>query len=179
MISLLRKRPRYSDFLFKKRSSQQINIPEKGDSRMNNRLLQEYMITLINLADLHKKAFGDRDIVIPTCFSETICRSLLSLDKLSSKNVDAVDSSGATYEIKATSTKSGTTTIRKDQNATYLIWVYFDFVSQKIIIRKTNYKSVKVLVEKDRTSNNRANIRLSKISTWETVLSCEMNNLWS
>lgn len=146
---------------------------------MDLELLQEYMLALINLADLHKKAFEGRDIVIPTCFSETICRLLLKLQKSSRKEVDAIDSDGATYEIKATSTKSGTTSIRKDQYATYLVWIYFDFTTRNILIRKTNYECVKVLVEKDETSNDRANISLSKISTWETVFSCKMSNLWS
>ena len=41
----------------------------------------------------------------------------------------------------------------------------------EVIERPANV--VKELVEKDKTSNDRANISLDKISTWETALSCK------
>ena len=145
---------------------------------MDLKLLQEYMLALITLSELHGKAFEGRNLVIPACFSEAVCRYLLHLQKPSSKDIDAIDSAGCTYEIKATSTKSGTTSIRKNQKATYLIWVNFDFETRGVTIRKTNYEAVKVMVEKDKTANDRANISLNKITTWENMLICKMDNLF-
>ena len=94
---------------------------------MDEKLLQQYMNALIGLAEVHKKAFEGRNIIIPTCFSEALCRSLLNLRKPSSRDIDAVDEEGKKYEIKATSTESGQTTAKKGQEADRLVWVYFNF----------------------------------------------------
>ena len=81
-------------------------------------------------------------------FSEQICRKLLGLESIKVRNVDAVDGKGNKYEIKGSFGTKGTTTINIHQPAKYLIWIYFDFDTEKIIIKEVDYENAKVVVKK-------------------------------
>ena len=139
-------------------------------------VLTQYMELLMNLSKLHKKLYEGRHIAVPTMFSEQICRKLLGLESIKGRNVDAVDGSGNKYEIKGTSGTKGTTTINIHQSAKYLIWIYFDFDIEKIIIKEVDYENAKVVVKKgdDRT---RQPITLSQISGWRLKVKINMNLL--
>ena len=91
---------------------------------------------------LHKKIFGDdKNIEIPCLLSESFIRNKMGLEMYEGKDkkFDAQKSNSNNefeyYEIKGTSSNEGTTTINISNRANYLIWAYFDFANDCIIIR--------------------------------------------
>jgi len=97
----------------------------------------EYYYALRKVWVLHiNNNFGETPD-IPSGFSEPLCRDLLNLDLTNSSN-DARDSTDE-FEIKATGTKEGKTTISQINKFNYLIWMYFDFNNNEVSIYKLPY----------------------------------------
>ena len=64
---------------------------------------------------------------IPSGFSEALCRQLRGLFECEGREVDAVCSKDRRYEIKATGTAAGKTTISKKAVFDVLLWLHIDF----------------------------------------------------
>ena len=124
----------------------------------------KYLKLLIKLQNLHQSLFGpDKYLITPACFSEKICRHLLSLNEIDGKEYDAKDDAGKTYEIKATSDPHGNTTI-SDEKPDFLVWIFFDYANKKLVIKKINYEAIKDKLSKtSEDSSGRRNISLSRI----------------
>ena len=109
----------------------------------------KYLELLINLNKLHKSIFGDdKSIEVPSLFSEKIIRKQYNLTPYKSNNryFDATDNKGRNYEIKSTSSEKGTTTINIKHKPDCLIWAYFDFNNEQIVIKKIEgYNNKKTL----------------------------------
>lgn len=105
-------------------------------------------IKICNL--IHQKIFDKKhSIEIPSMLSESIVKQKLELDDYealsdengnSDKNFDAQKKIGNDeinyYEIKASSSSKGTTTINLKIRANVLVWAYFDFSQNKIIMKQ-------------------------------------------
>ena len=93
---------------------------------------KEYIAYFFNLKAMnsnHKNLFGeDKNFEVPQLYSQDIVKHLLELDEYSGedKKFDA-EKDGKFYEIKATSSQSGTTTMNFGSKPNVLIWIRFDF----------------------------------------------------
>ena len=161
----------------------------------------KYLTALTELSKLHKDLFDeDKNVVTPGLISESIVMYLLDLEVSThkdSKKYDAMkimDGKPIYYEIKATSSDTGTTTININSRPDVLVWVYFDYEQQEIVLNElSNFKSINSIeklfnktaldrikkdifktdgvVEKDRVSITLKNIN------WETLKKYSMKDL--
>jgi len=125
----------------------------------------EYYFKFKELRNLHRELKFGENPPIPEVFSQNICKLLFGLSDWYDRKADAKDEQGKAIEIKATGTKSGTTSIDikairelGDQFAG-VYWLYFDFDSDEIVINflpKIRFKNVET------STKPRENIRLSK-----------------
>lgn len=98
----------------------------------------KYILHLKKLASTHKKVFGeDKNLVTPTLISQEITKKLLKLKDYSGtdKKFDA-EENGKFYEIKATSSEDGTTTINLQSKPHVLVWIYIDYIQNEITIKQ-------------------------------------------
>ena len=110
---------------------------------------------MADLNKIHRAIFGkDRHLVTPVCVSEMICKHFLELNDYNGKKFDAQDAEGKTYEIKATSSKNGVTTISSAQ-PDYLVWVLFDYDANKLVIKRIPFNKVSMA----KTVENEAEIK--------------------
>ena len=118
-------------------------------SKSKNEVSEEELLIYLNLLKLnnivHKFIFGNKkNIEIPVLLSEYIVRHLLRLDpyvsKSNDKKYDAQKKINEErikyYEIKATSSKKGTTTINLKNKADILVWAFFNFDDNIIEIKQ-------------------------------------------
>lgn len=126
--------------------------------------LLDYYFKFKDLVILHRQLGFGKNLPLPEVFTQNICRELYGLTKWETTKADAKDSYGKAIEIKATGSKSGTTTI--DINAitelgelfSGLFWMYFDFDNDEIEISFIEAEKLKN-IEPDK-KNSRNNISL-------------------
>ena len=99
--------------------------------------LKKYINRLKKVDMVHKEIFGEnKNLVTPVLISQGIVKRLLKLnDYKDGTEFDALKD-GKTYEIKATSSDEGTTTINLKSKPDILVWIYIDYNNSKIIIKK-------------------------------------------
>lgn len=94
----------------------------------------QYYFALKEVYLLHiKNGFGVSPD-IPSGFSESLCRQLRGLSKCEGREVDAVCPERKKYEIKATGTSAGKTTISKKALFDVLLWLHIDFETDTLWI---------------------------------------------
>lgn len=102
---------------------------------------KEYIAYFFNLKAMnsnHRNLFGeDKNFEVPQLYSQDIVKHLLELDEYSGedKKFDA-EKDGKFYEIKATSSQSGTTTMNFGSKPNALIWIRFDFDTDSFMIKQ-------------------------------------------
>jgi hypothetical protein len=98
-----------------------------------------YALKAVYLLHIEHK-FG-RSPDIPQGFSEALCRQVLGLSKCEDRTHDAEGPDGLKYEIKATGTSEGTTTISKSSRFDVLVWLFIDFQSDAVHITRIPYSA--------------------------------------
>ncbi len=123
---------------------------------------------------IHQKIFnGDHSITIPSMLSESIIKKTFELEDYKSQEENVAklydaqktkdDGTIEYYEIKATSSATGTATINLETSAHVLVWAFFDFNNNEIVINKMadfNNKiknQLKEVIKKDKISSIRRN----------------------
>lgn len=130
--------------------------------------LLDYYFKFKELAILHKQFEFGKNPPLPEVFTQNICRELYGLEKWENRKADAKNSSGEAIEIKATSSKSGTTTIDikaiKELGDSFsgLYWLYFDIDNDDVEIRFIDKNKLKTI--RPKKGHNRNNITLSKLA---------------
>lgn len=111
---------------------------------------QKYLAHLIELNKIHSEQWENKKLVTPCLLSENLCKDLLGLfDRNKGKrDHDAVDKAGKKYEIKATSSSAGTTTYNQKSKVDFLVWMFFDYSEEKIVIKQIEYKKLKNEIKK-------------------------------
>lgn len=104
----------------------------------------KYLACLIELNKLHSMQWEGKTIITPTLISENLCKYLLGLEdrEKGSRDHDA-KKDGKKYEIKATSKETGDTTYNPNSKVEYFIWIFFDYINEELVIKKTEYKNIK------------------------------------
>lgn len=158
-----------------------LSSEKKADFKKSLEYLQK-------LNDLNAK-LGGKSIVTPTLISESLCKELFGLEdrQKGCRDHDALYE-GKKVEIKATSSKKGTTTINKNLNYDYLFWLFFDYENNEIEVKITNSKKDEIgnfdsdedeeeisLPVKD--FKKRKCVQLSKIKEWNQTFRIKMSNL--
>ena len=108
--------------------------------RFNEKEYIAYFFTLKAMNSSHKNLFGeDKNFEVPQLYSQDIVKHLLELDEYSGedKKFDA-EKGGKFYEIKATSSQSGTTTMNFGNKPNVLVWIRFDFDEDSFTIHQFN-----------------------------------------
>ncbi|MFH5880898.1 hypothetical protein [Liberiplasma polymorphum] len=160
----------------------------------------QYLKALTQLSELHKELFKeDKNVVTPGLISESIVKYLLELDASNDgeKRFDAMkitDGLPVYYEIKATSSAAGTTTINISSRPDVLVWVYFDYEKQEIVLSElSNFNSIdsietlfneealtrirKDIFKKDNVvEKNRVSITLKNVN-WDSTKKYNMDDL--
>ncbi|WP_374437236.1 hypothetical protein [Inhella sp.] len=95
---------------------------------------REYYFALKKLYELHRKFKFGESPDIPSGFSEQLCRALLGLEVGLDRTHDAVTEAKTIYEIKATGSPQGKTTISNANEFAILAWIYIDFESDTALI---------------------------------------------
>ncbi|BCC09367.1 MULTISPECIES: hypothetical protein [Bacillus cereus group] len=99
-------------------------------------------------------------------FTESLCRYLYNLKTCDGSAFDALDGE-KNVEIKATQSRSGTTSINMNVNFDILFWMHFDIDSDKLIIRKINGDIFRAAYKKyypsQSTTDSRVNVTLNKV----------------
>lgn len=148
------------------------NIPDLKD-------LTIYLNTLKICNLIHQKIFNEEhSIEISSMLSESIVKMILELDDYISieKKLDKLydaqkekDGKLQYYEIKATSSVKGTTTINLGKRAQVLIWALFDFGQNKIVIKQIDGFDSKVtlgdVILKDKIKSIKRNRKDNKEHT--------------
>jgi len=103
----------------------------------------EYLDLLYQTNKLHTIAFPleEHFVEIPQLLSQYIAITLLGLSEYSGKGktFDAEKTINGIlyyYEIKATSSLKGATSINYKKRSNVLVWVYVDVVNQKVFVRQ-------------------------------------------
>lgn len=118
-----------------------------------------YYYALKEVYRLHiENGFG-RSPDIPSGFSEALCRQVLGLSKCDGRDYDAVCSDGLRYEIKATGTPEGQTTISKSSEFDVLVWLVIDFQNDAVHITEIPYAAFDL-----QGGDGRQPVRLSRIA---------------
>ncbi len=125
---------------------------------MINSKFVQYYFALKHVWELHNSFEFGQTPPIPSVFSEQLCRQLLDLQEYEGRDFDAQDSDGRTYEIKATGTAKGQTTINLNKKFDYLIWLHISFTDDNVF----TYKIPKDYFPKPKSKSREA-ISLSKI----------------
>ena len=107
-----------------------------------------------------------KTIVTPCLFSENLCKELLELKERNNgeKDHDATDNCGNKYEIKATSSSKGTTTYNPKSTVKYLIWMFFDYANEEIVIKQIDYKKLKSEIQSKKLESRKSEDDTSEIS---------------
>ena len=113
--------------------SSQSNLPANS---ITEEKYNSYFFALKCVFNLHKKHKFGKSPDIPSGFSESLCRHILELLKGSDRTNDAVDHDGVRFEIKATGTKEGKTTISNNNEFDLLIWMFVDFENNSVCVYK-------------------------------------------
>lgn len=111
---------------------------------IDKELLIQYINALKSVDGIHKTVFGkDKNLVTPVLISQGIVKYLLKLDDyLGGVEYDAIKNE-ETYEIKATSSDEGTTTINLKSKPDHLLWIYIDYSNGLITIkRKSGFSTI-------------------------------------
>lgn len=145
-----------------------------------------YLKHLIALNEINKK-LGGKSIVTPVMFSEKLCRKILNLSdrEKGSKDHDAKDGE-LKIEIKATSSKKGTTTFNRNNSVDKYVWMYLDYEKKRIIFKETK-KLKKIKASEDDIEceevavvaddiKNRESITLSQYE-WKVLKTISMDTL--
>lgn len=129
---------------------------------MENEVTEEYLVDYYfkfkELVNLHKTKFPDCFPSLPVLFTEALCRHIYQMKKSNIKDYDALRGNKK-IEIKATSNKSGRTTINLASNFDVLYWLYFNYEKDKLIVTKMPRERFKD--EKSLDDNKRDNITLA------------------
>ena len=146
----------------------------------------KYLATLIELNKIHSGKWNGKTIITPTLISENLCKYLLNLEdrEPGTKDHDAIKD-GKKYEIKATSSKKGTTTYNPNSNVDYFIWIYFNYENEELEISqisreefkncpsnvdKTEFDDEEIVIKaKDFEKSERKTLQLSKVKTCQTT----------
>lgn len=99
----------------------------------------EYYTVLKRLYVLHRQNSFGKHPPIPSGFSEAVGRQVRGLQKSDTRKYDAVDEAGLRYELKATGSASGTTTISATAQFDWLLWMRFDFERDALFITDMSY----------------------------------------
>jgi hypothetical protein len=128
---------------------------------------------------IHQNIFSEKhSIEIPSMLSENIVKSTLKLanfispDENDDKLYDAQKTVGDItqyYEIKATSSVKGTTTINLGIRAHVLVWAFFDFNQNIIVIKQIDgfdkKKTLEDVILEDRIKSIKRNRKDNKVHT--------------
>lgn len=103
----------------------------------------KYINCLKAVAIVHKEVFSeDRNLVTPVLISQSIVKVLLDLEDYKGKEYDA-RKNDLFYEIKASSSSDGQTTINMKSKPHVLVWIHIDYITDTITIRqKSNFQVV-------------------------------------
>ena len=139
--------------------------------------LIEYFYALKAVDLYHKELFGnDKDFEVPQLFSQAIVKQVLKLQNYSGKGkIFDAEKSGRYYEIKATSSISGTTTLNFKHKAHVLVWIRFYFQHSKFELKQLDgffdMSEMNEFYTKEGNENRRKNAKnLLKSSKRETVI---------
>lgn len=119
----------------------------------------EYYNVLKQLYVLHRQNGFGKHPPVPSGFSEAIGRQVRGLLKCDTREYDAVDQAGLRYELKATGSASGTTTISITAQFDWLLWIQVDFERDALLITEMPYD-----VFSFKTTAPRENISLGPIA---------------
>jgi hypothetical protein len=126
--------------------------------------INKYYMQFVQLVALHQELGFGKNPHIPSVFSEKLVKTLFNYDNWDNRDFDA-KSNDLGVEIKATGTRSGTTSINVDKLKndcfSHLVWVTFDFVTHEATIKSIS-KDELLNDKKISDSNGRVNIGLSK-----------------
>jgi hypothetical protein len=102
---------------------------------------------MMQLQQALKEIKATAKIKIDQALSEEMVRKYYDLDEYNGQDklYDAVDKAGKHYEIKATSTAEGKTTMSVSATPDYVIWIYFDFENRQITIKKRAFDKERFL----------------------------------
>ena len=110
----------------------------------------EYFYALKTMDVYHKELFGnDKDFEVPQLFSQEIVKHFLGLQDYRGKGkfYDA-EKDGLLYEIKATSSCDGATTLNFKEKANVLVWIKFDFRKDEFEIKELDgFRELKTMEE--------------------------------
>ena len=112
---------------------------------------------------LGKKYHFGRGISLSSPFTEKLCRFIYDLEKYGNKTFDATNNKKQKIEIKATLSKSGTTTMSNAQ-FDLLYWMYFSLDEDKVyvyLITGAEFRDNQ-LYEQKFENKERANISIRK-----------------
>lgn len=119
----------------------------------------EYYIVLKQLYVLHRQNGFGKHPPVPSGFSEAAGRQVRGLLECDTREYDAVDEAGLRYELKATGSASGTTTISTTAQFDWLLWIRVDFERDALLITDMPYD-----VFSFKTTVPRENISLGPIA---------------
>jgi len=121
------------------------------------------------LSLIHQKLFISKARPnIPALYSESLCRFLFNMQKSNNKEYDAVLDDNQ-IEIKATSSKSGTTSINPYSKFDILYWLYFEVGKDCLSVTKIPYGNFEeafsdIDIKKDKEQKLRMNISLKEFA---------------
>lgn len=127
--------------------------------------LLEYYSKYKILHSYHQEIFGkDKAPNVPVLFTESLCRKLYGMKKHPGKDCDAI-LGNLKIEIKATTSKSGTTTINPYKDFNMLYWLYLDANNDCLKVVKIPYNNFQsnfsnIDTSKDPDKKIRQNIQL-------------------
>lgn len=113
-----------------------LNVPNLAESALPaiGERFNQYYFALKEVYLLHvENGFGESPD-IPSGFSEALCRQLRGLSECEGREIDAVCPERKKYEIKATGTAAGKTTISKKARFDVLLWLHIDFKNDALWI---------------------------------------------
>lgn len=153
------------------KSGMGLQIPSRLETNginMNDSDFAKYYFKFKELVELHKTMKLGKNPHIPSVFSERLVKKLCGYQDWSNRDFDAKTEDGLAVEIKATGTKSGTTSINlkkiqtAGENFSHIAWAVLDFKLDQLHIK---------IITKDKISNrlsgvlkDRENITLSHYS---------------
>jgi len=100
---------------------------------------------------------------IPEVFSENLVKYLAEYDDWEGKDFDARTKDNLGVEIKATSSKSGITSINVEAltkpEFSHIEWIYIDSTMDEITIKKINKDSLSEFIESKKEGEKRSEIK--------------------
>lgn len=125
----------------------------------------KYYSAMKGLYLLHRAYNFGKSPDIPSGFSESLGRHLLSASKGEDRTHDAICPNGSCIEIKATGTNAGKTTISNSNRFDVLVWMSFDFEKDMVHLYEMPYVIFAIT-----SGTGRRSISLGTLAKKENIL---------